>query len=154
MPKKGSNDGKPQFRVCTDPRHLNAKLKEDRHPLCSLRELIDHVSGAKVFSSLDLAASYHQLRIAEEDQQKTAFTWKQAQFCFQGAPFGIKTLPAIFQRIMAQLFFNCDFAIVYLDDLLIFSLTIVDHKEHLKVAMQKLTDVNLTLNLKKCNLIC
>ena len=154
VPKKGKPDEPPKFRICIDPRHLNSKLDDDRYPLATLRELMDLVAGATVFSSLDLKNSYHQLPLREEDQCKTAFSWNGVQYKFRGAPFGIKTLPAIFQRLMSHLFCTMSFVFVYLDDILIFSKSIEDHERHLKLVIDKLTSVNLTLNTLKCKLIC
>ena len=88
------------LRICLDPRHIDAVLSEDRYPMPNLRDLLDSISGSTHFSSLDLEQSYHQFFIQEEDQIKTSFTWNHVQYMFRGAPFGLKTLTSIFQRVM------------------------------------------------------
>lgn len=149
--KKQLNPLSPiKFRVCIDPRHLNAKLAEDKFPIPILRTLLDLTSGASIFSSLDLAASYHQFLIHEDDQVKTSFTWKNNQFMFQGAPFGLKTLTSVFQRVMRQLFSDFPFVINFIDDILVFSPNLDLHASHLEAVINRLTSANLTLNVAKC----
>ena len=143
-------DGTPQLRVCLDPRHINSKLSDDRYPIPILRDLLDSVAGATIFSSLDLKQSYHQFPIHESDQVKTSFTWLGVQYMFQGAPFGLKTLTSIFQRVMSQLFRSFPFVLTFIDDILVFSPNLEQHKHHLSAVIERLTAAMLTLNPQKC----
>ena len=86
------------IRVCIDPRPLNACLRSgDNFPIPIISDLIDQVSGAKVFSSLDLKMGFHQFTIREQDRPKLAFTWDSTQYMFVGDPFGVKPLSSAFQ---------------------------------------------------------
>ena len=148
--KKALPDGSTKHRVCIDPRHINVKLADDRFPIPRMRDLLDMISGSVIFSALDLESSYHQFQIAKEDRQKTSFSWKGIQYMFAGCPFGLKTMTSIFQRVMSELFSDLPFALVYVDDIIVFSSSIDEHIHHLKVVISRLSQANLTLNSKKC----
>ena len=81
---------------------------------------------------------------------KTSFTWNNVQYMFCGAPFGLKTLTSIFQRVITQLFYDLNYVITFVDDILIFSKTSEEHADHVKTVLQRLTEVNLTINTTKC----
>eukprot|EP00733_Pompholyxophrys_punicea_P000127 Pompholyxophrys_punicea_v1_NODE_19_length_5902_cov_21.503677.p3 type:complete len:207 gc:universal NODE_19_length_5902_cov_21.503677:3288-2668(-) len=117
--KKDELGRKTKYRTCLDPRHINAKLMEDRHPVPLLSDILDDLSGAKIFSTLDLESSFHQFLIKEEDRPKTAFTWRNIQYMFNGAPFGLKTLTSVFQRVTSRLFRLFKTVSTYVDDIII-----------------------------------
>jgi hypothetical protein len=64
-------DGKS--RLCVDYRQLNKVTVKNRYPLPRIDDLMDQLQGAAVFSKIDLKSGYHQIRVNEEDIQKTAF---------------------------------------------------------------------------------
>jgi transposase InsO family protein len=153
--KKKSEEGQPpQFRVCLDPRHINEKLEDDKYPIPLIRTVLDRAAHSKIFTTIDLEQSYHQFFVREIDQVKTSFTWQGVQYMFRGAPFGLKTLTSIFQRVMSQLLHDLDFVIIFIDDILIFSADADLHAQHVKTVIERLTSANLTLNLKKCRFAC
>lgn len=87
---------------------------------------IDQLAGSSVFSKLDLASGYHQIRVKEEDTQKTAFGSRFGLYNFVVMPFGLTNAPATFMKTMNELFSDMldKFLIVYLDDIIIFSKSI------------------------------
>ena len=119
--KKDPTGAKTDFRICHDFRPLNALLPDDKWPLPLISEIFEALAGAQVFSTLDLWQAYHRFPIAVEDRHKTAFTWNGTQYQFRGAPFGLKTLPSHFQRVMAMLLRDLDYARVFIDDVVVFS---------------------------------
>src|ERR1700752_3098386 len=78
-------DGK--IRFCVDYRKLNDVTKKDKYPLFKIDEIMDHVSKAKWFTTMDLASGYWQVKIAEEDIEKTAFITRYGLFEFVVMPF-------------------------------------------------------------------
>jgi transposase InsO family protein len=149
--QKKDVDGKPtKVRVCLDPRHINSKLEDDQFPIPIVSELLDRIAGAWRYTLLDLKESYHQLTIVEADQQKTAFTWKGTQYMFKGAPFGLKTLPNAFQRVMSHLFGSLHFVVTFIDDIIIFSQDDRQHLDQVCEVLDILNKNNLKLNTEKC----
>ncbi|KAJ9517295.1 hypothetical protein QJQ45_009191 [Haematococcus lacustris] len=124
------------LRMCIDYRALNKLTVRDRYPLPRIDELFDKLAGKKVFSSLDLQAGYHQIRITEEDVPKTAFLTPVGQFQFKVLCFGLTNAPATFQRVMNTVFkplINKS-VLVYIDDTLVMSNTPEEHLVHLREA--------------------
>jgi len=149
--KKDLKGKKTGFRPCLDPRHLNVLLQDEDFDLPLIKDIFQSLSGSAVFSTIDLSKAYHRFMIAEEDQHKTAFTWKNAQYAFRGAPFGIKTLPSIFQRAMQVLLGDLAYVRVFIDDIIVFSQHVKDHKHHVREVLRRLTEAKLIINEDKCH---
>ena len=140
------------LRMCIDYRALNALTVRNRYPLPNIADLLDQFAGAQVFSSLDLASGYHQIRISEEDVPKTAFTTPFGHYEFKVLSFGLTNAPATFQAVMNKMFGHLHtFCVVYLDDILIFSKTPEEHEQHLETILQILEREGLYAKLKKCD---
>jgi transposase InsO family protein len=152
VPKKDHTGAKTGIRICHDFRPLNALIPSDNGPLPLISDIFEALAGAQVFSTLDLRQAYHRLAIAEEDRHKTAFTWNDGQFQFRGAPFGLKTLPAHFQRVMIGILDGLEYARVFIDDVVVFSKNRDDHAAHLKEVIRRLNDAKLILNVDKCQI--
>ena len=147
VPKK---DGR--WRMCIDYRMLNRQTKKDKYPIPRINELLDKLGRSKYFTKLDLASGYHQIAMKAEDIHKTAFRTSRGSYEFLVMPFGLTNAPATFQRLMNTVFkeelglFVC----VYLDDILVFSETLEDHIQHVRLALKRLRDAKLYGRLHKC----
>lgn len=108
--------------LCVDYRQLNAKTRKDAFPLPRNEESLDALSGACLFSTLDLASGYNQLSVAKKDRAKTAFCTPFGLFEFQRMPFGLCNAPGTFQRLMERIFGDQCFhtLLLYLDDVVVF----------------------------------
>ena len=140
------------MRMCVDYRALNNITIKNKYPLPRVDELFDRLQGAKVFSTMDLISGYHQIRIAAEDVPKTAFRTRYGHFEFLVLPFGLTNAPATFMHLMHQTFreFLDWFVLVFLDDILVFSKSIEEHKQHLIKVLTKLREAKLYAKLSKC----
>lgn len=147
------------LRFCIDYRNLNAVTKADTFPLPRIDDLLDQLGKSKFFSSLDLASGYWQVQVDPDSQEKTAFITHQGLYQFRVMPFGLRNAPAVFQRLMQNVLAGLnsdegpDFVSVYLDDILIFSETLEEHLEHLRLVIERLAAAGLMLKPAKCHFI-
>ena len=150
VPKKSG-----EKRFCIDYRRLNSITVKDKYPLPRIDDTIDHLHGAKFFSTLDLFSGYWQIEIEEEDKQKTAFTTDEGHFEFNRMPFGLTNAPATFQRLINNVLRQAlkKYALVYLDDVIIFSKTIDDHINHIQAVLKLLKEAGLKIKLSKCTFL-
>ena len=141
------------IRLCVDYRQLNAKTRKDAYPLPRIEESLDALTGATLFSTLDLASGYHQVPMAERDKDKTAFCTPFGLFEFNRMPFGLCNAPSTFQRLMERIFSDQSFhsLLLYLDDIVIFSSSFQQHLQRLEVVLGRLKEHNLKLKLSKCH---
>lgn len=140
------------LRMCIDYRALNKVTVKNRYPMPRIDDVLDKLHGAKVFTSLDLQSGYHQIRIAESDEFKTAFRTPLGHFQFRVLPFGLTNAPATFQTLMNDLFrpYLNKFVQVYLDDILIYSQNEEEHERHLEIVLDILRKAKLYIKLSKC----
>jgi hypothetical protein len=140
------------YRVCHDPRHINALLKTvDRMPLPIISELFEDLKGASIYSTLDLKSAFNSLKLNPKDCHKLAFTWKGVQYQPIGTVFGIRHVSSQFQRTMSIVLDGLPFVRYFVDDIVCASQSVEEHKDHLKQVIQRLTNVNLKLNPAKCH---
>jgi hypothetical protein len=144
--------GDTKRRLCIDYRDLNRITIKDRYPLPRVDELIDRLFGARYFTKLDLRSGYHQVRIADDDIQKTAFNTRYGQFEFLVMPFGLTSAPSTFMALMNSILqpFMDKFVVAYLDDVLIYSRTIEEHNEHVRLVLEQFRKHKLYAKESKC----
>lgn len=145
------------FRLCVDFRALNKVTIRDCFPLPLIQDLLDQLRGAHIFSKLDLKSGYWQLRMAESDEEKTAFVTPFGTFQFRVLAMGLTNAPATFQRAMARVLRplmegHGACVAVYLDDILVYSASPAQHAQHLRAALQLLQQHQLHLHPDKCTL--
>ncbi|XP_027155803.1 uncharacterized protein LOC113756248 [Coffea eugenioides] len=141
-----------EVRVCIDYRDLNKASPKDDFPLPNIHILLDNTAGHEIETFCDCFAGYHQILMAEEDREKTAFITPWGTFCYRVMPFGLKNAGATYQRTMTTLFHDMIHREmeVYVDDIIIKSKRAEDHLVDLKKLFERLRKYNLKLNPAKC----
>jgi hypothetical protein len=132
-------------RMCIDYRSLNDVTIKNKYHLPRIEDLFDQMSGARVFSKIDLRSGYHQMKIRPADIPKTAFCTRYDLYEFTVMSFGLTNAPAYFMNLMNKVFMEYlyRFVMVFIDDILIYSKNDSDHEEHLRLVLQKLRDNQL-----------
>lgn len=147
--KKGGD-----YRLCVDYRALNARTVKDRFPLPHIDDQVARLSGKIYFTTLDLAQGYYQVPMALDSVKKTAFVTPSGQFEFLKMPFGLANAPAVFSRLIRMTLRSVsDDIALYLDDVMIPSISVDTGLELLERVLQLLNDAGLKLNLEKCSFL-
>lgn len=142
-----------KWRLCIDFRSVNDATTADRYPLQRMDDIFEAIGGSTIFSALDAVKGYHQLDLAEEDRWKTAFSCHRGLFQFTRVPFGLKNAPAHFQRFMDKLLGSMRWktAMVYLDDVVVYSKKMDAHVEALRDLLDRAIAVGLRFDPAKCH---
>jgi hypothetical protein len=139
-------------RMCVDYRSLNEVTIKIKYPLPRIEDLFDQMKGASVFSKIDLRSGYNQLKIWESDIPKTAFRTRYGLYEYTVMSFGLTNAPAYFMYLMNNVFMEYldKFVVVFIDDILIFSKTMEEHEDHLRLVLEKLRSIQLYTKFSKC----
>lgn len=141
------------WRLCVDYRALNSMTVVSKYPVPIIDELLDELAGARWFSKLDLRAGYHQIRLAEGEEAKTAFQTHSGHWEYKVMPFGLAGAPATFLGAMnttlQPLLRKC--VVVFFDDILVYSGSLKEHNEHLQQVLQLLRRDHWQVKLSKCS---
>ena len=141
-----------KWRMCVDFTDLNRACPKDSYPLPWIDTLVDSTARHELISFMDTFSGYNQIKMSEEDQERTSFVTSQGLFCYKVMPFGLKNAGATYQRLMNKMFThqigrNVQ---VYVDDMLVKSLRKNDHLNDLQETFDTLRSCNMKLNPSKC----
>lgn len=147
VPKK---NGKKRLVVNFIP--LNGITIKDHYPLPQLPDLFNALRGAKYFAALDCTEGFFQIKVADEDRDKTAFITPHGLYHFKRCPFGFTNSPAKFQRTMNDIFEEGLYkrCVIYIDDILVYGKTMEELEENLAWVFQKCRQRVVKLKLSKC----
>lgn len=140
------------MRLCIDYRELNKLTLKNKYPLPRIDEMFDQLRGASVFLKIYLRSGYHQLKIRYENIPKTAFRTRYSHYEFVVMPFGLTNAPTVFMDLMNRVFHEYldKFVIVFIDDILVYSRSELEHEKHLRIVLEKLRTEKLYAKFSKC----
>ena len=161
VPKKSAPDEPPRRQLCIDYRRVNALQQEIKrtdkstgcltlYPLPKIDEMFAKLGGAKIFSTIDLRSTYYHIGLTRESQAKSAFVVPMGKWQFKRTPFGLSQAPAYFQLLIDQVLMGCgEFAMGYLDDIIVFSKSEEEHLHHLEEIFKRLRHFDLKMKRQK-----
>ena len=138
--------------MCMDFTDLNRACPKDNYPFPRIDTLVDSTTRHELLSFMDAFLAYNQIKMNEDDQEKTSFVTSQGLFCYKVMPFGLKNAGATYLRLMNKMFAyqigrNVQ---VYFDDMLVKSWCENDHLNDLQETFDTLRSYNMKLNPSKC----
>ena len=139
-------------RLCINYAPLNKRTIPDRYPLLNINEMLSSFWRSKWFTVIDLTSAYWQIQLRKKDRSKMAFLTRNGQYQFKVMPFRLNNTSATFQRFMNKVLrqYIGKFVQVYLDDVIIYSNNLDEHKRHIKAVLKKIREANLKLKPSKC----
>ena len=140
------------LRLCIDYRALNKKIIPDRMPIPRISEILDGLAGQELFSTLDMASAYYQGYVRESHRKYTAFSTPWGLYEWIRIPMGISNAPPVFQRYVNNVLRGLlhQICAAYLDDILVYGKTFMDHVRNLKTVLQRLRVEGIRLRASKC----
>ena len=143
-------DGK--LRLVVDYRGLNRVTVKNRFPLPLIPEMLDRLHLAKVFTKIGLRNAYHQVRVKQGDEWKTAFRCREGHFEYQVCPQGPTNAPAMFQYFINDILreYLDVICVGILDDVIVFSADPAQHVPHVRSVLQVLREHKLYAKVQKC----
>ena len=150
VPKKDRTN-----RIVVDFRKLNQATTPDPYPMPSMRDLIATIGSKRIYSTLDLQQGFLQIPLAYESRPLTAFSTSHGRYQYRRMPFGLRSSPVTFVRLMDMVLGDLlgNGVYVYIDDLILCTDTIEEHIALLKEVLKRLRKAGLKLKLKKCNFL-
>ncbi|GJU38378.1 reverse transcriptase domain-containing protein [Tanacetum coccineum] len=140
------------WRMCVDFKDLNKACPKDGYPLPEIDWKVESLCGFPFKCFLDAYKGYHQIQMAKEDEEKTAFITIQGILCYTKMPFSLRNAGATYQRLVDKAFHkqigrNLE---AYVDDLVIKSHTKDEIVRDIEETFKTLREINMKVNPKKC----
>ena len=141
-----------KVRICIDPKDLNEVIKREHPPMKTIEEVASSIPGAKLFSILDAKSGYMQIKLDNDSSYLTTFNTPIGRYRWLRLPFGIKSAPEKYQRIMDQMLEGIEGAFAIMDDILIAGRDLDHNDRILRAVIERAIEYNLRLNYDKCKI--
>ena len=142
------------FRLCGDYKvTVNQVLEPDPYPPPCIEELLAKLGSAKYFSKIDLADAFQQLKLSERSKELLTVNTTIGLLQYERMPYGIKTAPQIFQRVMDEILHGIEGVVCYIDDILITSNSKEGHYGPLEEVLKRLQKHDVHAHITKCSFL-
>jgi len=140
------------LRFCMNYRKLNALIKRDRYSILLIDEVLARIQDSKYLTRLDIIVAFNKLRMSSESENLTTFVTFFDIYKYRVMLFKLINESAFFQHYINNVLFEClhKFCQTYLNDILIYSKTLKEHRTHMKEVLDKLREVDLQIDIDKC----
>ena len=140
------------IKFCVDYRKLNSLTKKDAYPLPLIAETIARLKKAIVFTKINIRQAFHKLRMAIESEDATTFASRFGSYKWKVMPFELTGGPASWQRFINDFLWEYlnNFCTAYLDDILIYSTNLKDHRKHVRKVLAQLREAGIQADVDKC----
>ena len=139
-----------KLRICIDPRDLNKVILREHYHLPTQEEISTRLTGAKYFSHLDAKSAFWQLPLDEESSYLTTFNTPYGRYKYNVVPYGFSFAQEVFHRTVNELFIDIKGCETDIDDILVWGKTREEHDRNLIKTLDRVRQVNMTLNKEKC----
>ena len=143
-----------KLRICMDLRRLNKAIQRPNFEIPNPEDIFASISGSSCYSKLDCKNAFHQIPVHPSSQPLLAFSTPSGRYCWTRLPYGIKSAPEIFQKILSDILCNVPNTYMFFDDILIATASEEEHRQILAKVFQALSDHGVTLNYEKCKFAC
>ena len=147
--KKSSSN---EFRFCVDFRKINNVIKKDLYPIPRIDDTLENLQGASIFTTLDMKNSFHQIPLAQNSREYTAFRTISGNYQFKSVPQGLNVSSAAFTRACNIAFTDQigKFMYAYIDDLVVYSKSFDEHLNQLDEILNQIEKCGFKLGINKC----
>lgn len=141
-----------KLRICLDPRNLNKAIKRSHYPLPNFENVKSRLNGSCYFSTLDASSGFWMVPLDEESANLCTFNTPFGRYRFNRLPYGLNCASEVFHRVMTEHFSDINGVFLYVDDLIIFAKTKIEHDLILKKVFERARQINIKFNKIKCQI--
>ena len=139
------------LRFCMNYRKLNALIKRNRYSIFLIDEVLAWIQDSKYLIWLNIIVTFNKLRMSSESENLTTFVTFFNIYKYRVMLFELINESAFFQHYINDVLFEClhKFCQTYLNDIVIYSKTLKEHRTHMKEVLDKLREVDLQIDIDK-----
>lgn len=138
-----------KIRICLDPTDLNKAVRREHYPLPTIEEVVSECPDAVLFSVLDAKSGYLQIPLTYESSLLTTMNTPLGRYRWTRLPFGIKSAPEVFQKIMDDMLSGIEHSRAVMDDIVVAGRDREHHDQVLRQVLERAQSYNLKLNFDK-----
>lgn len=137
------------LRICIDPSELNKSILREFYPIPTLEEITPKLANKNIFCVFDLKDGFHQIKLDKVSSDYCTFSSPFGCYKFLRAPFGLASIPEIFQKLTYKYFGDLDNVTVYFDDILCATNTVEEMNKTVDRVISRAKKYNIKFNSNK-----